>query len=253
MENSRVDNNEQALTTLTNRILNFLNEIKKQLDFDKDKNAENGYWEFAYAEYYLAEVSNLLNLSMYLLKKELFQKYIDFPIRLIMEIVLQMEHIYSTKNNKGLDSVRRLFFKDMAISAKSTLSWPGGDEGKQKITNQLNLLNIGAKILKLDFNTDDVSKKSKRDIKPLCDKSQITVKKITGSELYCFYELLSGSHHSNVVNIGASNKYSDKKESLGIFEIGIELAIRFCEMIVKESQYSHLNTELNNLKQIAGV
>lgn len=252
MENITTENKEQALTDLTNKIIDFLNKIKNEFNLDKNKNAKNGYWEFAYAEYYLVEISSLLSLSIYLLKNEIFQKYIDFPTRLIMEIVLQMEHIYSIKNSKGLDSVRRLFFKDMAISAKSTLSWPG-DKGKQKITDQLNLLNIGAKILKLDFNTNDVSEKSKRDIKPLCNKSQLTVKKITGSGLYCFYELLSGSHHSNVVNIGANNQYSDKTGSLGIFEIGIELAIRFCEMVTKESQYAHLNPDLDDIKQIAGV
>ena len=80
-----------------------------------------------------------------------------------MEIVLQLEHVYSVKNNKGLDEVRRLFFKDIVTSAKSSLAW-SGDGGKEKIRNHLSLLNIASKILKLDFNTNDVSAKSKRNI-----------------------------------------------------------------------------------------
>lgn len=243
---------KQELTALAEAIEEVLQKIKSQNNIDKKKNAENGQMEFAYVEYYLAEVSSLLNLSVYLLEHSAFRKYVYFPARLIMEIVLQLEHIYSVKNKKGIDAVRRLFFKDIAISAKSSLVLPG-EGGKDKIRNNLNLLNIASKILKLDFKTDDVSEKSGRDIKTLCDKSDIVVKNCTRSDLYDFYKILSESSHSNVVSIGASNSENDNVGSLSIFEISTELAIRFCEIVIKESGYKQLEADLDSLKKIAEV
>jgi hypothetical protein len=252
MENQDFNSRTQDLIVLTDEIIKLLQKIKNQVDIDQKENAENGRYEFAYVKYYLAEILSLLNLSIYLLKHDIFRKYTYFPARLIMEIVLQQEHVYSVKNKDGLDEVRRLFFKDIATSAKSSLAWPG-DGGKEKIRNHLNLLNIASKILKLDFNTDDVSAKSKQNIKTLCDKSCIVVKKFTGNELYSFYEILSESSHANVVSIGASNHENDDIGVLGIFEISIELAIRFCEMIINESKYEQLQVDVRNIKRIAGV
>lgn len=242
----------QDLIALADEIIKVLQKIRSQTDTDQKENAENGRWEFAYVKYYLKEVSSLLNLSVYLLKHDTFRKYTYFPARLIMEIVLQQEHVYSVKNKKGLNGVRRLFFKDIATSAKSSLDLPG-EGGKDKIKNHLNLLDIASKILKLDFKTDNVSAKSKRDIKTLCDNSCIIVKQFTGSELHSFYEILSESSHANVVSIGASDSENDEVGALGIFEISIELAIRFCEMIIRESKYEQLNIDLKNIKIISGI
>ena len=114
----------EDLISLAGEIIKVLQKIKNQSDTDQKENAENGRWEFAYIQYYLKEVSSLLNLSVYLLKHDTFRKYTYFPARLIMEIVLQQEHVYSVKNKKGLNGVRRLFFKDIAISAKSSLAAP---------------------------------------------------------------------------------------------------------------------------------
>lgn len=252
MEPKDSNSQMQALITLAEEIIKVLQKIKNQTDLDKKENAENGRWEFAYVQYYLAEVSSLLNLSLYLLKHGTFRKYTYFPARLIMEIVLQMEHVYSVKNKKGPNGVRRLFFKDIATSAKSSLALPG-EGGKSKIKTHLNLLDIASKILKLDFKTDDVSAKSKRDIKSLCEKSCIVVKQYTGNELYSFYEILSESSHANVVNIGASDRVNDEVGASGIFEIGIELAIRFCEMVINESKYEQLSADVKNIKRIAGI
>ena len=252
MENQDFNSRTQDLIVLTDEIIKLLQKIKNKVDIDQKENAENGRYEFAYVKYYLAEILSLLNLSIYLLKHDIFRKYTYFPARLIMEIVLQQEHVYSVKNKDGLDEVRRLFFKDIATSAKSSLTWPG-DGGKEKIRNHLNLLNIASKILKLNFNTDNVSAKSKQNIKILCDKSCIVVKKFTGSELYSFYEILSESSHANVVSIGASNHENDDIGLLSIFEISIELAIRFCEMIINESKYERLQVDVRNIKRIAGV
>ena len=41
--------------------------------------------------------------------------------------------------------------------------------------------------------------------------------------------------------------------ALDIFEISIELAIRFCELVIRESKYEQLNTDIKNLKRIAGI
>ncbi len=240
------------LIVFTEEIIKVLQKLKIQLDLDQKENAENGYYEFAYAKYYLNEVSSLLSLSVYLQKHHTFRKYTYFSARLIMEIVLQLEHVYSIKHAKGLNDVRRLFFKDIAISAKSSLSKPG-DSGKSKIRSHLSFLDIASKILRLDFNSDDVSAKSRRDIKMLCDKSRIVVKQWTGSNLYSFYEILSESSHANVVNIGASDIENDKVGALGIFEIGIELVIRFCEMVVNESKYEQFEVDISNLKKIGGI
>ncbi|MFC1625415.1 hypothetical protein ACFL1O_00895 [Patescibacteria group bacterium] len=247
-----LNSRKQGLINLAEEIIKVLEKIRSQTDSNQKENAENGRWEFAYVKYYLAEVSSLLNLSVYLLKHDIFRKYTYFPTRLIMEITLQLEHVYSVKKKKGLDGVRRLFFKDIATSAKSSLALPG-EGGKDKIKNHLSLLDVASKILKLDFSTKDVSAKSKRDIKTLCDKSHIIVKQFTGSELYSFYEILSESSHANVVSIGASDSENDEIGSLNIFEIGIELSIRFCEMIINESKYGQLQADLDNIKKIAGI
>jgi len=252
MENKDFNSQMQDLIALANEIMKVLQKIKSQTDLDKKENAENGHHEFAYVEYYLIEVSSLLNLSVYLLKYDIFRKYTYFPARLIMEIVLQLEHVYSVKNKKGMNGVRRLFFKDIATSAKSSLALPG-DGGKSKIRDHLSLLDITSKILKLDFNTNSVSEKSNRDIKTLCDKSCIIVKRCTGSGLYNFYKILSESSHANVVSIGASNSLNDEIGMLGIFEISIELTIRFCEMVISESKYEQLEADVKNIKRIAGI
>jgi hypothetical protein len=252
MEKKDLESRKENLISLATEIDQVIEKIKALNDADKTDNAKNGRMEFAYVKYYLAEVSLLLHLSLYLLEHEKFSKYIYSPTRLIMEIVLQLEHVYSVKEKKGLDAVRRLFFKDIAISAKSTLSMPG-EGGKGVIKKQINLLDIASKILKLDFKTDDVSAKSSRDIKSLCDKSNVVIKKCTGSDLYSFYELLSESSHANVVSIGASNHKSDEVGTLGIFELTLELTIRFCEIIIIESEYEQLEDGLGRLKKILGV
>lgn len=242
----------QDLIALADEIIKVLQKIKNQADIDQKENAENGRYEFAYLKYYLAEVSSLLNLSIYLLQHNIFRKYTYFPARLIMEIVLQLEHVYSVKKRKGSDGVRRLFFKDIAISAKSSLALPG-EKGRDKISNHLKFLDIASRILRLDFKTEDVSEKSNRDIKSLCNKSHIVIKNCTGNDLYNFYEILSESSHANVVSIGASNHENDEIGALGIFEISLELSIRFCEMIINESNYKQLESDLRNLKQVAGI
>ena len=252
METKDLNSQMHSLIALADEITKVFQKIKSQADSDQKENAENGRYEYAYVKFYLAEISSLLNLSTCLLRHNTFRKYIYFPTRLIMEIALQLEHVYSVKNKKGLNGVSRLFFKDIAISVKSSLVLPG-EKGKEKISNQLNLLNIASKILRLDFRTDDVSAKSNRDIKSLCDKSHIIIKKFTGNDLYSFYEILSESSHANVVNIGASSSVNDKVGAMGIFEIGIELTIRFCELIISESKYEHLNTDVKNIKRIAGI
>lgn len=252
MDNQSLSLRKQGLIALAGEIQKVLQKIKNQNGLDKKENAENGRMDFAYVEYYLAEISSLLNLSVYLLEHSSFKKYTYFPARLIMEIVLQSEHVYSVKKKKGLDGVRRMFFKDIAISAKSSLALPG-EKGKDKISSHLSFLNIASKILRLDFKTEDVSAKSNRDIKSLCDKSHIVIKNCTGSGLYSFYEILSESSHANVVSIGASDYVNDEEGALGIFEISLELAIRFCEMVINESKYKQIEDDLSNLIRIAGI
>jgi hypothetical protein len=252
MGNQDLNARKQGLVALAGEIEKVLQKIKSQNSLHKKENAENGRMDFAYVEYYLAEVSYLLNLSVYLLEHGAFKKYTYFPARLIMEIVLQLEYVYSIKNRKGLNAVRRLFFKDIAISAKSSLALPG-EKGKDKMSSHLRFLNIASKILRLDFRTEDVSAKSNRDIKSLCDKSHIIIKNFTGSDLYSYYEILSESSHANVVSIGASDYVNDEEGALGIFEISLELAIRFCEMVISENKYQQMEVDLNNLIRIAGI
>lgn len=252
MGNKYSNSKKQDLIILTSEILKILQKIKDQNSSSKKENAENGRMEFAYVEYYLAEISSLLNLSVYLLGHDAFRKYTYFPARLVMEIVLQLEHVYSVKKKKGLNGVKRLFFKDIAISAKSSLAWPG-EKGKDKMSKHLSFLDIASKILRLDFKTEDISAKSNRDMKSLCGKSNIVIKNCTGSDLYSFYEILSESSHANVVSIGASNHENDEVGALEIFTISLELTIRFCEMVIKESDYKQFEGDLKNLKQTAGI
>ncbi|MBT9168995.1 MAG: hypothetical protein DDT19_02347 [Syntrophomonadaceae bacterium] len=252
MENKEFDSKKQVLVVLAKEIEQVLQEIKNQNDLGKKENAENGRMEFAYVEYYLAEICSLLNLSVYLLGHDAFRKYTYFPARLIMEIVLQLEHVYSVKKKKGANGVRRLFFKDIAISAKSSLAWPG-EKGKDKISSHLSFLDITSKILRLDFKTENVPAKSNRGIKALCDKSSIVLKNKTGSDLYSFYEVLSESSHANVMSIGVSNHENDEVGALEIFTISLELSIRFCEIVISKSGYRQLENGLGNLKRVAGI
>ena len=41
--------------------------------------------------------------------------------------------------------------------------------------------------------------------------------------------------------------------ALNIFEISIELGIRFCEIIINESKYEQLVDDVKNIKRIAGI
>lgn len=101
MENQDVNSRKLGLIALKEEIEKVLQKIKSQNDLDKKENAENGRMDFAYVQYYLAEISSLLNLSVYLLGHDIFRKYAYFPARLIMEIVLQLEHVYSVRKRKA--------------------------------------------------------------------------------------------------------------------------------------------------------
>lgn len=242
----------KALFSLTNEIIQILRKIETQATLDKKSNAENGYWEFAYLEYYLKEIVSLLEFSIHLQAHDSFRKYTHFPARLIMEIVLQMEHVYCVKNKKGQKAVQRLLLKDITKSGKASLGRPG-DAGKDTIKNYMGLFEITAKVLRLDFILSDVSEKSNRDIKLLCKKSCINVKKCTGDDLYYFYEAFSELSHANIADIGANQHAREDIRELSIFEVSIELAIQFTEMIVKESKYTQMDSDIQNLKRIAGV
>jgi hypothetical protein len=246
------DTHKQNLIALATEVRVVLQKILSRTNANKSENAQNGNYQFAYAEYYLVEVSNLVDFSIFLMSHDTFRKYVHFPTRLIMEIVLEMEHVYSVRTKKGANAVQRLFFKDIAIAAKSTLAKPG-EGSKEIIRNHLGFLDIASKLLKLDFDTSNVSEKSNRQIKSLCDKSQIVVKEWTGSQLYSFYEILSEHSHANVVNVGASSSLNDKVGSIHFFEIAIELAIRLGEIIVKESNFRELEGDIQNLKRIGGI
>lgn len=230
----------------------LLKKIDAQNDKDKKENAENGRMDFAYAEYYLAEISSLLNLSINLMEHESYRKYAYFPARQIMEIVLQQEHVYSVKAKKGPNGVMRMFFKDISKSAKSAIEWPG-EKGKNTLKKHLTLLDVASKILRLDFRTEDVSAKSNRDVKSLCEKSQIVLKNCTGNDLYSYYEVLSEASHSNVVTIGAGSHSDNSYEAIIFFEISIELAIRFCDMVVKEGKYAQFEPDIRKLKKIGEI
>lgn len=242
----------QALFSLTNEVIQILRKIETRATLDKKNNAGNGYWEFAYLEYYLKEIVSLLELSKHLQAHDSFRKYVHFPARLIMEIVLQMEHVYYVKNKKGQKAVNCLLLKDLTKSGKASLGKPG-DGGKNIIKNYIGLFDIAAKILRLDFISSNVSEKSNRDIKSLCKKSCIIVKKCEGDDLYHFYETFSELSHANIADIGANNHSSEDIRELTILEIIIELAIRFSEMVVRESNYMQMDSDIQNLKRIAGI
>jgi hypothetical protein len=53
--------------------------------------------------------------------------------------------------------------------------------------------------------------------------------------------------------VQASDSVNDEVGASGIFEIGIELAIRFCEMVINESKYEQLGADIMNIKRIAGI
>jgi len=242
----------KTLFSLTNEVIKILRKIESQAILDKKDNAENGYWEFAYLEYYLKEIVSLLELSMHLQAHDSFRKYMHFPARMIMEIVLQMEHVYCVKNKKGQKAVKRLLLKDITKSGKASLGRPG-DGGNDTIKNYMGLFDIAGKILHLDFISSNVSERSNRNIKTLCGKSHIIVKKCTGDGLYHFYEAFSELLHANIADIGANQHSSEDIRELNIFEVSIELAIRFSEMVVKESNYTQMNYDIQNLKRISGI
>jgi hypothetical protein len=237
---------------LTEKVLKTLREIDALNKKDHKENSKNGRMDFAYAEYYIEELVQLLNFSIYVLEHNEFRKYIHFPIRLIMEILLQMEHVYSVKKKKGLKGVQRLMFKDITSSSKRALALPG-DKGGGKIKTYLRLLNFASRILKLDFLTDHVSELSDTNIKSLCEKSTLVIKKTTGADLHHFYSALSESSHANFATIGASNVGDINGQAFETYEIGIELAIRFCEMVITESKYTKLDEDIKELKRLAGI
>ena len=65
---------KKALFSLTNEVIQILRKIETQATLDKKRNAENGYWEFAYLEYYLKEIVSSLELSINLQAHDSFRK-----------------------------------------------------------------------------------------------------------------------------------------------------------------------------------
>ena len=67
------------LFSLTDEIIQVCRKIESLATLDKQSNAENGKWEFAYVEYYLKEIVSLLELSIYLQSHESFRKIYALP------------------------------------------------------------------------------------------------------------------------------------------------------------------------------
>ncbi|KXJ97939.1 MAG: hypothetical protein UZ19_OD1000842 [Parcubacteria bacterium OLB19] len=249
MNRIQYDTHKEILISLTKDVYALLKKIDSHISEEYKENSENGRMEFAYVKYYSAELQDLLNLTVYLLQHDIARKYTYFPTRLIMEIVLHQENIYSVIKKEGSTEIKKMLFKDLAMSAKKSLEQPG-EEGRDVLQKQLLNLDIASRLLKLDFKSEDVTTKSKNIIKQLCENSNLTIKGSSGSSLYDYYALFSETSHANMVALGAHSIGSSDAVALADLEISLEFTMQFCEMVARECNYLDVKLDTENLKLV---
>lgn len=159
-----------------------------------------GHLEYAYVEHFHKEITGLSKLFQYLLKDNFNQKYVFFPVRGSLEVILYLEHVLRLAKEDG-DKVLELLSRDMAQSgAAIDAAIPSKEEHDMYKT--LKAVGVVNKILKTNFDLVKIKSNTRvfPSIKDLCDKSSLNLKDLNGAGIYHVYALYSESNHLRLGN-----------------------------------------------------
>lgn len=214
---------------------------------------EGGNLEYVYVEHFHNEIRGLSKLFQYLLQNNENKKYIFFPVRASIEVLLYLEYVLGlAKSDKN--KILKLLSTDLAQSATAINEAASTDEG-HPIYLTLNRIDMANKILKTGFDLSRVKSNTKPfpDMRSLCDKSQLSLKDSQGSDIYHLYRAYSESNHLRL-----GNEYSISKDIdvdiCWALEYFIEIYIKFYEQIINFGSFpDEFRGKLAFIKKSLGI
>jgi hypothetical protein len=236
------------------KIDGFSNEFGSQIQNIVNSHKVNGgHLEYAYVEHFHKEIVGLSKLFRYLLEDDLNQKYVFFPIRGSLEIILYLEYVLrlAKEDNK---KVLELLSRDMAqIGAAIDVAIPPKEE--HSIHKTLKAVGAVNKILKTSFDLSKIKSNTRvfPSIKDLCDKSSLSLKDLKGPSMYHVYVLYSESNH---LRLGSQHTFTKDVEinTCWALEYFVEIYIKFYQQLINtnifSSKYAH---GLSAIKQSIGL
>jgi len=192
---------------------------------------EGGNLEYVYVEHFHNEIKGLSRLFQYLLQNDENKKYVFFPVRASIEVMLYLEYVLKLAKIDG-NKILKLLSTDLAQSATAT-NEAASTGNEHPIYSTLNKIDMANKILKTGFDLSRVKSNTKPfpNVRSLCDKSQLSLKDSQGSDIYHLYRAYSESNHLRL-----GNEYSISKDiDIDIcwaLEYFIEIYIKFYEQII---------------------
>ena len=231
----------------------FSGEFEAQIQGVVEKHKREGSnIEFAYVEHFHNEIIGLSKLFQYLLKNEENRKYVFFPVRASIEVLLTLEHVLELSKQGG-DKVLSLLSKDMAQSV-AALDEASPTDPSHKMHSTIRMMGVANKIIKTDFDLEKIKSNTKvfPDIRSLCNKSNLSLKDLKGGDIYHIYKMYSESNHLRLTNHHSIS--NDANLDCWALEYFIEIYIRFYELILNTGIFpTHFVEKLNSIKNQAGI
>lgn len=212
-----------------------------------------GHLEYVYVEHFHKEIIGLSKLFQYLLKDNFNQKYVFFPVRGSLEVILYLEHVLRLAKEDG-NKVLEFLSRDMAQSgAAIDVAIPPKEEHDMHKT--LKAIGVVNKILKTDFDLVKVKSNTRvfPSIKDLCDKSSLNLKDSKGTGIYHVYALYSESNH---LRLGNQHAITDDADLLTCWalEYFLETYIKFYQQLIDTKIFpDNYADDLATIKQSVGM
>ena len=232
----------------------FSTEFSSQIqNIVTEHETNGGHLEYAYVEHFHKEIIGLSRLFQYLLKDDFNQKYVFFPVRGSLEVILYLEHVLRLAKQDG-NKVLEFLSRDMAQSgaAIDAAIPPKEEHHMHKVLKSVVLVK---KILKTDFDLAKVKSNTRvfPSIKELCDKSSLNLKDFKGSGIYHVYALYSESNH---LRLGNQHVITDDVHLLSCWalEYFLEIYIKFYQQLIDTKIFpDKFADDLATIKQTVGM
>lgn len=232
----------------------FSAKFDSQIQNIKNKHkTKGGHIEYAYIGHFHDEIIGLSKLFQYLLENKTNKKYVFFPVRASIEILLYSEYVF---NIAKLDDkqVLSLLSKDMAQSVASINSAaPADNNHPMHVT--IKKIAIVNKLLKTNFDLTKIKSNTRvfPNIRTLCEQSHLNLKDSYGADIYHIYAMYSESNHLRLGSPYSTSNDIDN-DICWALEYFIEIYIKFYEQILNTDMFSEEYTkDLNLIKQSLGL
>jgi len=218
-----------------------------------DHKVNGGHLEYAYIEHFHKEIVGLSKLFQYLLEDEVNQKYVFFPVRGSLEILLYLEHVLKLVKEDD-KKVLELLSRDMAqTGAAIDAVIPPKEE--HTIHKTLRAVDVVNEILKTTFDLNKIKSNTRvfPPVKDLCDKSSLSLKDLKGPSMYHVYVLYSESNH---LRLSSQHTFTKDIEIMTCWalEYFIEIYIKFYQQLIDTNIFSSKHgDDLKIIKQSIGL